>query len=283
MEQKIQSIYQGSLGAVRFSALRRTEICFPETRALSLKYVVSGAEHYEVGGKRYTINPGQMLLFSAGHSYVAYIDNNQLNEGFCIDLDPGFIERANFDFFGEAPLFRLDEEFTSVKIHQPSMEIRTQIQYLYRRRAGREPMVFEESLNDIMLQYLLLRKDFSERIKSVPAIKPAVKKEAFRKVLAAREFIHDHRTQPLHLEQLARAVGLSKFYLHRLFVQIFALTPSQYLERIRMEEALRLLKKRNRSITEISFALGYNDITYFSRRFKKFYGISPRQMLKEIR
>ena len=117
------------------------------------------------------------------------------------------IERANFDFFGEESLFKLDEEFKSVKIYQPATEIREKIQLLYQRKMDQEPMVFEESLNDIMLQYLFLRNDFSQRIRSVPAIKQTVKKEIFRKVLYAQEFIHDNKTTQLNLEQLAKAVG----------------------------------------------------------------------------
>ena len=90
MQEKIHAIYQGTLGAVRFSSLRRTEFFFPKTQALSLKFVIRGTEHYEVEGRQFGVEANQMLLFSAGHSYLAYIDNNQLNEGFCIDLDTDF-------------------------------------------------------------------------------------------------------------------------------------------------------------------------------------------------
>lgn len=282
MKEKIQSIYRGALGAIRFSKFRRVEISFSETQAFSLKYVVSGTEHYQVAGKEYCMGAGQMLLFSAGHSYLAYTDNNQLNEGFCIDLEPEFVAEANLDFFGEAPVFQLTEEFGSLKVHQPPSAFGEQIRQLYQRKIDQEPLIFEESLNELMLQYLYLRKDFSDKMTSIPTVKRAVKQEIFQKVLYAQEYIHANKTKAINLEGLAKAVGLSKFYFQRLFVRVFGLSPSQYLEKIRMEEAIGRIKSRKQSITEISFSLGYNDITYFSRRFKKFYGKAPRQVLKDI-
>lgn len=81
--------------------------------------------------------------------------------------------------------------------------------------------------------------------------------------------------QDLTLDDLAAAANLSKTHLLRVFKAAFQLSPIQYLIRLRISHACRLLKQTPCSISEVAFQVGFNDSNYFSRQFKQIIGMSP--------
>jgi len=80
------------------------------------------------------------------------------------------------------------------------------------------------------------------------------------------------------LAELARRVHYSVPHFCRLFRRHFGTTPLDYHHRLRMHHASLLLRDRNLRIGEIAVRLGYEDACYFSRVFKKFFRVSPREM-----
>ena len=65
-------------------------------------------------------------------------------------------------------------------------------------------------------------------------------------------------------------------YLSRVFSQTYGETIIAYLTRIRMEQAMELMKDEEKKLETISFLVGYDDYNYFSRVFRKKVGMSPR-------
>ena len=82
--------------------------------------------------------------------------------------------------------------------------------------------------------------------------------------------------QPHTTESLARSVGLSPSHLRRRFKTIFGCTPMEFLERVRMEQAARLIKEGDLPIKEVARKVGYLDANNFSTAFKRFHGSSPQ-------
>jgi AraC-like DNA-binding protein len=77
-------------------------------------------------------------------------------------------------------------------------------------------------------------------------------------------------------ESIARAVGLSTGHLRRRFKAIFGCTPMEFLERVRMERAARLIKGGVLPIKEVARQVGYLDANNFSTAFKRFHGTTPQ-------
>jgi AraC-like DNA-binding protein len=82
--------------------------------------------------------------------------------------------------------------------------------------------------------------------------------------------------QPLRLETLATLAGQSVSAYLGNFKKCFGLPPMQYLLRLRVRKACRLLAQTDASITRIAFETGFQDSNYFSRAFAKVVGCSPR-------
>lgn len=97
----------------------------------------------------------------------------------------------------------------------------------------------------------------------------------FIRLLPALELINSRYKSNICLKMLADACCLSPNYFHRIFRKNFAITPFDYILKMRMEEALRLLIYTEKSIKEIAYVLGYEDDAYFSRMFSKNYNESP--------
>lgn len=88
-------------------------------------------------------------------------------------------------------------------------------------------------------------------------------------------FIDEHYSERLSLEEIADMAGYSKYYINRLFKEYKGTTVIDYLIRIRIREAKKLLKSGNYSVKQISLMVGYSEPNYFTLTFKKLEGISP--------
>jgi YesN/AraC family two-component response regulator len=76
-------------------------------------------------------------------------------------------------------------------------------------------------------------------------------------------------------DDAARLCGMSPFRFGRAFKDAFGVAFRDYVVSVRLEEAGRLLENPQTSVTEVAYAVGFNDISYFSRMFKRHFGISP--------
>ena len=97
----------------------------------------------------------------------------------------------------------------------------------------------------------------------------------------AIQYIRENYHEKLSLENVAEKIYISPYYLSHLFKEELGITFLEYLTRIRMEEAKKLLMDRSLTILDISLRIGYDDPGYFSKVFKKNIGVSPSQYRKQ--
>ncbi|MGY4688854.1 response regulator [Salibacterium sp. K-3] len=102
------------------------------------------------------------------------------------------------------------------------------------------------------------------------------------KMERTRQWIDEHLNAPLTLEEAAGHAGLSASYFSQLFKEAAGENLTDYVTRRRLQKAVDLLKDQAYSLKEISYMVGYKDPNYFSRVFKKYYHLSPKQYQKTI-
>jgi AraC-like DNA-binding protein len=103
------------------------------------------------------------------------------------------------------------------------------------------------------------------------------------RIAKAISHVETHFTDEITTEQLADIAHMSPRNFHRVFVDATSQTPTQYLITLRINDAARLLKNSDLSITEIAFECGFTDSNYFTRQFKKQTGQSPAAFRKKTR
>ncbi len=85
----------------------------------------------------------------------------------------------------------------------------------------------------------------------------------------------------LSIDKIADEVGISRVHLHRKMKELTGQTPHDFIRNIRLKQAANLLASQNMNITEVIYACGFNNAASFSTIFKKFYGMSPREYMRE--
>jgi len=93
----------------------------------------------------------------------------------------------------------------------------------------------------------------------------------------AKDYVASHQSEPIKLEQIARALNVSTFHFCRMFKETTGLTFVGYLSRVRIEKAKMLLQNYNLRVSEIAYEVGFQSITHFNRVFRKLVGHSPTE------
>lgn len=96
-----------------------------------------------------------------------------------------------------------------------------------------------------------------------------------RHLLRAKDLADARYAEPLGVDDLARAAGLSKAHFSRAFRAAFGESPHAYLLTRRLERAAALLRTTDRSVAEICLSVGLTSIGSFTTSFRRTYGMSP--------
>lgn len=135
----------------------------------------------------------------------------------------------------------------------------------------REPRLGHELLLRAQLLELLV---VLARAEHTPAENPQRHRPRLEQTLA---LIHERFSEQLSLAALARHAGMSISRFSCVFREALGTSPLDYVAATRMREARRLLRAPGQSISEVAYAVGFQDSNYFSRSFKQHHGMSPRE------
>lgn len=100
-------------------------------------------------------------------------------------------------------------------------------------------------------------------------------------VQEAKVWLEKNFRRDLSLQQAAEALAVSPSHLSRRFRQETGFTFTEYLNKLRLEEAARLLLDRSLSVTEVCYQVGFQSLSHFQRLFRDFYGKSPSAYRKK--
>lgn len=111
-------------------------------------------------------------------------------------------------------------------------------------------------------------------------VRKAQNKDNFQAAYAAAEYIRSHFKEKISVHNIGDKVHLSDSYLSHIFSETFGRTITEYLTSVRIDYAKTLLAKPGLSISDVALDSGFEDVSYFSRVFKKSEGITPRDYKK---
>jgi len=94
-------------------------------------------------------------------------------------------------------------------------------------------------------------------------------------VRRAKAYIAGHHEDPIGLDDIARTMHVSTYYFCKIFKKATGLTFTDYLGRIRVEEAKHLLLNPHLRVSEIAYTVGFQSLTHFNRLFREITGESP--------
>jgi AraC-like DNA-binding protein len=124
--------------------------------------------------------------------------------------------------------------------------------------------------NDIIVLWHTMMMDFCSRVAEIRRLKVSSKLAA-----SCIGYIHEHIFQKIRVEDMARDLGYNRTYLCGLFKRETRKNLSEFINGEKMEEAKLLLRTTDRTIVDISGALGYSSQNYFQSVFKNLTGTTP--------
>lgn len=144
-----------------------------------------------------------------------------------------------------------------------------------------DPEELQVMVKNLIEQRRLLREKFAaglqkREVRTQDFVSPA--EESFLQKVA--EIVEKNLdNEDFSIEELGRAVGMSRSQLHRKIKAITDLSPSVYVRTLRLRHAYQLLERKAGNISEVAFQVGIPNLAYFSRCFSEQYGFPPSELL----
>ena len=106
------------------------------------------------------------------------------------------------------------------------------------------------------------------------------KQDENRPIRLVKKYVEEHFGEPLTLEEVSQVADLSPTYLSTIFKKDTGMTFLEYLSKVRMDMAKKLLKETNDTVADICGKVGYSDVRYFTKSFTKYAGLKPKEYRK---
>lgn len=147
--------------------------------------------------------------------------------------------------------------------------------YICKPFNGQELLIRAENLISIRS---MLRRRFSDEV-VISGSDVHVRSADAEFLERVREVVEDRMGDPaFKVSDVAEEVGLSARQLRRRLQALIDVSPSGYVRALRLERARRLLEQKADTVSQIAYAVGFNDEKYFSRLFRQVYGILPSEV-----
>lgn len=128
------------------------------------------------------------------------------------------------------------------------------------------------------LLYRLIISDQGARLREI-----AMTGSQTQQIARAIDWLRQHYSAPLRIQELARTVNMSVSSLHHHFKAITAMSPLQYQKLLRLQEARRLLLTEQCDAASAAHRVGYESPSQFSREYRRFYGAPPLRDVAQLR
>ncbi len=99
----------------------------------------------------------------------------------------------------------------------------------------------------------------------------------YRRIVPSVEYIHRFYDRDLSNDMIAAESGISTVYFRKIFTEYYGMSPIHYLHKLRIDKAKEMLRSEYGSVGAIAKTLGYSSIQHFSKTFREYTGISPKQ------
>ncbi len=235
-----------------------TEKAFVEEhRSFSVSYVRKGSFGYRTRGQSHELVAGSVLVGRAGDEFMCTHDHHVCgDECLAFHLQPEAMEAVGLDpaNWSSTGLPPLPELMVMGELAQSAAD-----------------GTIDVGLDEVGWLFPARFAQFVSGRKSPRS--PAVARDRRRAVEAVWLDAHSH--EAVDLDGAAAQAGLSPFHFLRMFAKVIGVTPHQYLVRLRLRHAARLLADDSRSITDVALDVGFADLSNFVRTFHRAAGVSP--------
>lgn len=250
--------------------------------SLSFKYAILGESRYKLKDRYLLTESNNYIMLNQHQPYEIFVESKLITETFCVFFGQPLAADVlaslksnqtqlldDFSPTADGPLFFERTHPISTGI----LNNLTYIRSLLKSKANAE--IINEGLYKFF--HLLVAEEYgpSNEIDNLKSIKKSTRLELFKRLTIAKDYAQSMHGEKVTLENLAQVSCLSANHLLRSFRQLYGCSPIQYLTRVRLEKACKLLKLSKLSVQEICTEVGFDSVGSFANLFKKATGSSP--------
>lgn len=239
-------------------------------------YINSGTVRCSAGDRRFLLQEGDAVFINSGVPHALFQRLGNSYDEHDIVFHPRLVYGEVGSVFYDKyllPLLRCSA-LPGLKL-SPEISWQKEAILLFRQAIScflEEQELFELSLRNALSSFCGIIWKENQNIIGPAALKPPASMDRVQKML---DYFHAHYQDPISLDELSAQASICKRECQRIFKSVLGLTPSQYFEQYRLSMSVSLLLGTDESIIDISGKCGFQSPSYFTKLFRKRYGITP--------
>lgn len=232
-----------------------------------------------VNNKYYHLNSGTLLIFNNMDLHHNYVASNTVNyDRYVVFFKPDYIrsQSSSQTDLLECFLFRPFDNAHILPLNRRQLDyaITTMNQIINISSATSEQLYGQDLFLKLKLAELLI--NINSYYREYHSIHQSILNSHYSIIYNIMNFIHTNYYEDLSLDFLEKKFFINKFYLCTLFKEVTGYSPNQYIINCRIMKAKELLIHNTR-VEDVCSQTGFNNLSHFSRTFKKLVGDSPKQ------
>lgn len=255
---------------------------------IEVVYIVSGSATHRIAGKTYTVKRGDLFIVNMDTPHAFYEDKMSSEPFVAYDLmfTPEFFDsdiRGDNAIEALGKSFMFHSLFVDREDHPPFYSV-----------SGNTHIIFGELFNKIYLEHRRREKGYIEIIRaylmqliitifrldsSSARTQDSLRNK--RTVDFVVGYLRKNYKSKISVSRLGEMVYLNSDYLGRIFKSAVGCSIGEMIQRLRIEEACRLLSSSDRNIADIAMGCGFEDVKFFYTVFKKHMNMLPSQYRKQ--
>lgn len=235
-------------------------------------YVLEGQMEYNVSGEWIHLSAGEGICVNSKRIHSNRSIRGEYCIFYCVIIHPSYLCVSHYiEQKYIAPILGPDSfDYLRLQKNDWTNQILTELMRLFQasNEEGRELEIIEVSFRITRLIYINRKPEAAQGSTSVQYA------NTFKTMIL---YIQDHYTDKLSLEEIADAGNVGKTLCAKIFRKFADKTPGDYLIHYRIGKGIELLKGSEMSVTDISYATGFNSASHFTKTFKEIMGCTPNK------
>ena len=244
--------------------------------------ITEGCCNYQIQLASYEVCPGDIIFLPPAvlHSIQAPAGEQMMSETYVFHMN--FLGISNADvcavrYLTPLAAQKLIPPFVIKKEH-PAYPDALSLFHAVSKAYGCAAYGYELMLKSLLLQLIAVLLPYCRKESELPQLY----NEHARKLKLVLEYIEAHYSEPLCVADLASLCCFSEYHFMRFFKKYVGLSCMDYVRSIRLEKAAELFGQGNSSALEVSLSVGFGNLSYFHREFKKKFGMTPKKFCESL-
>lgn len=239
-------------------------------------YLKKGQRYYFIKNNTYLILPGDLVIIRENLIHKTISAGEHYHERYLLDIDRNYV-KSTLGSLESKILFKAFDEDIFVLRKQDNTIIDNIFNELHQLHDSNINSDYKRLKTFSLTLQILIH--ISETYKSYTS--ESDNKSVNKRIQEITTFINENYASHLTLDYLSKEFNMSYFYLCKLFKNYIGFTFTDYINSVRIRKAKNLLLSTDYNITHISELVGYADVSYFCRIFKKIMKITALKYRKE--